>query len=232
MAHETMTASYISIAHGSGVHHGILSFSAWGVILKADICLGRSCHFFSLIRYRLPKTMLLTTQASKLANLISSLLGQLGIAPVPSSMALAACAAISKNTGALTQTYPTAAKQVWWSNTDSDLVPACVVFPRGTDDVAAVVRILGVYPTVPFATKSGGHNPNAGFSSVQGGVLISLSWMNSTALSLDKKTAVVLPGARWADPITALEPYNVTVVGGRLGKLESSAELHDTINNL
>jgi len=74
------------------------------------------------------------------------------------------------------------------------------------------------YPSVPFAVKSGGHNTNVGFSSVNWGVLISFSKLASTNVSADQTTADVGPGARWAEVMTALEPYNLAVVGGRIGQ--------------
>lgn len=80
-----------------------------------------------------------------------------------------------------------------------------------------IMRILGPYSDVKFAVKSGGHNPNTGFSSVDSGVLITLSKMSTTALSKDRKTADLQPGARWQDVISFLDPYAVTVVGGRVG---------------
>ena len=45
-------------------------------------------------------------------------------------------------------------------------------FPTSTDMVSAAVKLLNNYTDVPFAMKSGGHNPNVGFSSVSGGLLI------------------------------------------------------------
>lgn len=41
--------------------------------------------------------------------------------------------------------------------------------------------------------------------------------MNSTTLSSDKAIAYLSPGATWGKAVGDLEPYNVTVVGGRIG---------------
>lgn len=150
-------------------------------------------------------------------------LGKLLSAPVPTSMA--ACSAIAANCPGFTLTYPSAAFNPnyqyatthYWSDTNKDGTPACVVFPTSAEDVSEVIRILLQYPNVHFAVKSGGHNANVGFSSVDGGVLISFQNMHNTVLSADRQTAEVGPGARWMDTVGALEPYGLTVVGGRLG---------------
>lgn len=59
----------------------------------------------------------------------------------------------------------------YWSTSCSALVPSCIIFPKSAEEVSTVVSILA-NTTERFAVKSGGHNPNNGFSSVQGGPLI------------------------------------------------------------
>ena len=44
------------------------------------------------------------------------------------------------------------------------LRPACIVSPRTTRDVVAIIQTLGVFESVPFAVRSGGHNTNIGCS--------------------------------------------------------------------
>ena len=163
---------------------------------------------------------------------MAALLGLLGLGklfptppPQPSMAAHQACSALVANCPSFTLTYPSGtananyqyATNHYWSNANIDGTPACVVFPTSAEDVSEVIRILLHYPSVPFAVKSGGHNANVGFSSVAGGVLISFQNSYGTILSADKKAAVVGPGARWMDAVGALEPYGLTVVGGRLG---------------
>jgi hypothetical protein len=143
----------------------------------------------------------------------------------PSPAASAACEQISFGS-AETAIWPAAltnpdyldAKNHYYSDANADLTPACAVFPTSAEEVSYVVQVLLDYPTVPFALKSGGHNTNVGFSSVNWGVLISFSKLASTGLSSDQTTADVGPGARWVEVMTALEPYNLAVVGGRLGE--------------
>jgi FAD/FMN-containing dehydrogenase len=142
----------------------------------------------------------------------------------PSISATAACNLISQGS-AETQIYPLAitnsdyidGKSHYYSATNSDLTPACVVFPTTAEEVSYVISSLLQYPSVPFAVKSGGHNANVGFSSVDWGVLIYFSKLASITLSFDQTSAVVGSGARWAEVMTALEPYDLAVVGGRIG---------------
>ncbi|KAI1143327.1 FAD-binding domain-containing protein [Hypoxylon sp. FL0543] len=97
------------------------------------------------------------------------------------------------------------------------LPAACIVNPRDAQEVSTVIRILSQTET-KFAVRSGGHNYIPGFASVdEGGVLISLSSLNSTVLSEDKKTGKVGPANRWQSVYEALIPQGLTVVGGRVG---------------
>jgi hypothetical protein len=68
----------------------------------------------------------------------------------------------------------------------SSETPMCVVEVTGTEDVSAVLKIVGSTRT-PFAVKSGGHASNPGFSSTTG-VHISLAKLTQINLSEDKKT--------------------------------------------
>lgn len=143
----------------------------------------------------------------------------------PSPETSAACQKISQGS-AETVIYPADlanpdyldAKTHYWSAANADLTPACVVFPTSANETSYVVKVLLGFPTVQFAIKSGGHNTNVGFSSVNWGVLISFSHLSSTTISSDHQTADVGPGARWENVYSALEPYGRVVVGGRLGK--------------
>lgn len=162
-----------------------------------------------------------------LTTIFSYLLGSFGTAKAQnlSASAIAACSAISRGT-AETLSYPASsldydyvtAKTHYWSAANGDLTPACVVFPTTATEVSDVVKVLQNYTDVGFAMKSGGHNPNVGFSSTDGGVLISFSKLATTTYNADTQTADIGPGSRWSEAITALEPYNVAVVGGRIGE--------------
>ena len=68
-----------------------------------------------------------------------------------------------------------------------------------------------------FAVKSGGHNPNQNYSSVAGGPLINLKGLKEVNYDPESGTVQVGAGNRWSAVVEALQPYNVTVVGGRIG---------------
>ncbi len=48
------------------------------------------------------------------------------------------------------------------------------------------------------------------------GVLIDLSSLNATSYDASKNTVIVGAGARWGDLYHYLDPYEMTVVGGRV----------------
>jgi FAD/FMN-containing dehydrogenase len=108
--------------------------------------------------------------------------------------------------------------QQYWSTTLRSVDPACIVQPTSAEDVSAVIKILNKYPSVNFATRSGGHDPNVGHATVQDGVLIAMTDMVGATYDADKGLAYVKPGGEWNDVISALAPSGVAVVGGRLGK--------------
>jgi FAD/FMN-containing dehydrogenase len=107
--------------------------------------------------------------------------------------------------------------QQYWSTTLRSVGPACIVQPVSAQDVSTVVKILIKYPTVNFATKSGGHDPNVGHASVQDGVLITMTDLVGATYDAAKKVAYVKPGGEWNDVVGDLEPSGVTILGGRLG---------------
>lgn len=111
----------------------------------------------------------------------------------------------------------TTARSHYWNAANADKTPACVVLPQNAQDVSDTIKVLLGFPDIGFAVKSGGHNANVGFSSTDGGVLISMADINSTTISSDLQTAYLSPGATWAQAITALEPYGKAAVGGRIG---------------
>jgi FAD/FMN-containing dehydrogenase len=105
----------------------------------------------------------------------------------------------------------------WYNMGLADLKPACIAFPKSTEDVSSIVKLLNTYPDTPFAVKSGGHSPNPGHSSVKDGVLIALREIKGTTLDKEKGLAYVKPGGHWWDVINALDGTGHSVVGGRLG---------------
>jgi hypothetical protein len=100
---------------------------------------------------------------------------------VPSDATINACNEINTSLpgkvlspGLLSVEYQYETQQYWATNL-REINPACIVQPNSAQDVAIVVKILNKYPTVRFATRSGGHDPNKEHSTVQDGVLITWS---------------------------------------------------------
>lgn len=115
--------------------------------------------------------------------------------------------------------YKTANTEYWNAESSSNRA-ACTFFPSNADQVSFAVGALNKHPTVNFALKCAGHNPNLGFSSVDSGVLIAFRPNSQhVSLSSDGKTVDVGAGAKWEDVYAALQPVNKAVVGGRLGDI-------------
>lgn len=105
----------------------------------------------------------------------------------------------------------------YWNNALRAYKPACVVLPQTAEEVSIAVKTLDTFPGVKFAVKSGGHDPNAGHASTDGGVLIATSRLKGTKNDPAKGVAYVKPGGVWNDVIEPLVKEGVAVVGGRLG---------------
>lgn len=116
--------------------------------------------------------------------------------------------------------YNTEMQNYWNEGLKSD-TPNCIVQPESAQEVSTAITLIGQpqYQGVPFAVKSGGHDPNPGHAAIDSGVIIALSQLNGTTYDAANNVAYVKPGGRWSDVIEALDPYDVTVVGGRLGEL-------------
>jgi FAD/FMN-containing dehydrogenase len=106
----------------------------------------------------------------------------------------------------------------YWSTGCGALKPSCILYPRSAEEVAAIVKVLN-QNNESFVFKSGGHNPNAGFASIDGGPLISTKDMNEVAFDSASMTVRVGPGNDWEDVHEALQDTGVTVVGGRIGEV-------------
>ncbi|KAL8859642.1 MAG: hypothetical protein Q9178_003756 [Gyalolechia marmorata] len=94
--------------------------------------------------------------------------------------------------------------------------PTCLVIPESAQDVSKALKIIKFFKS-KFAVRSGGHSPNPGFSNINNpGILIDLQKLNQIEVSADKKVARLGPGGRWGDVIAALDPYDLSVIGGRI----------------
>ena len=111
----------------------------------------------------------------------------------------------------------------------STQLSTCGVQPGSVADVAIIVshkRFIDVTKIdfqlktlaqhrVPFAVKGGGHATNPEFSSTTG-VQISMNRFQKIIYHPDNQTVDLGSGLIWGNVYKALEPYNVTVVGGRV----------------
>ncbi|RYP07348.1 hypothetical protein DL764_002564 [Monosporascus ibericus] len=111
-----------------------------------------------------------------------------------------------------------AEQQEYWSTTNSLLKPTCILTPSTADEVAAIVAALRS-TNETFAVKSGGHNPNNYWASVDGGPLISTKKLNEVLFDAETGTVRVGPGNRWDEVAEALDGTGYTAVGGRIGGL-------------
>jgi FAD/FMN-containing dehydrogenase len=115
--------------------------------------------------------------------------------------------------------------QQYWNNALRTITPACIVQPESAQDVSAVVKILIRYPTVYFATRSGGHDTNPGHASVADGVLISMTNLAGATYDPTTGLAYVKPGGEWNDVIGELEPSGHVIAGGRLGGCNPASQI-------
>ncbi|KAF6810904.1 hypothetical protein CPLU01_15210 [Colletotrichum plurivorum] len=108
----------------------------------------------------------------------------------------------------------------YWSDTAGNLSPRCITRPKDAEQVAFIVKVLSSCgDSVHLAIKSGGHGSWPGWSSTDGGVLVSMDLINGVENVGEKGYAVVGSGARWVDVYKSLEPQRVTVVGGRFASI-------------
>lgn len=104
----------------------------------------------------------------------------------------------------------------YWSESCTLLKPSCIIFPTTVDEVAVVINILKDTDE-RFAVKSGGHNPNKYFSSVENGPVISTARLDHVLL--DQETGILRagPGNRLDGIAAELDGTGWTFVGGRIG---------------
>lgn len=83
--------------------------------------------------------------------------------------------------------------------------------------MAHVVRALANFRS-PFAVRGGGHMPIPDAANINStGVLLASLKLRELELSQDASTVKVGAGNHWGDVYEYLEPYQLTVVGGRMG---------------
>ncbi|KAH9920717.1 FAD-binding domain-containing protein [Fomitopsis serialis] len=90
----------------------------------------------------------------------------------------------------------------------------CTVEPGTAEDVGKILLVLGLTRT-PFGIKGAGHTANPGFSATPG---VQIAMTRFTEVSYDTEAGIASVGAGniWDNVYAGLEPYNVSVVGGRV----------------
>lgn len=93
-----------------------------------------------------------------------------------------------------------------------DRRPAMIACCAGEDDVVWCVRVAREYG-IPFSVRAGGHSP-AGYSVIDGGLLIDLSPMKGIHTDVESRIARVETGARWSNLDRATSRLGLVAVGG------------------
>jgi FAD/FMN-containing dehydrogenase len=103
----------------------------------------------------------------------------------------------------------------YWNARLSEATPSCIVYPTSAHDVSVAIQAIRSSGT-QFAVRVGGHNPNAGFASVDQGVLIDLRDLNQKSYDASTTLATFGPGHTFGEVYTFFADYGRTVVGARL----------------
>lgn len=91
-----------------------------------------------------------------------------------------------------------------------------MVLAENKEDVSLALKTIKFFQ-MKFATRSGGHSPNPGWSSIAGsGILIDLQNLNQISVNNDKRLVAIGPGQRWGKVYEILDPYGLSVIGGRI----------------
>ncbi|GAM41132.1 hypothetical protein TCE0_041f14026 [Talaromyces pinophilus] len=106
----------------------------------------------------------------------------------------------------------------FWSQQQEQVTPQSIFKPANAIDVSSAVLLAELF-SCPFAAKSGGHAAFSGASNIQGGLSIDLGALDSITLSKDQTVASVGAGNVWVDVYDYLEPYGLSVIGGRVSTI-------------
>lgn len=109
----------------------------------------------------------------------------------------------------------------YYSGQGRDIQPGCIFRPKDETEVSAFLKLvtanIGGCSSLPkFAVRSGGHMIWPGSANIEDGITIDLRAMNGTVLNEDKTVLSLGPGGIWSEVYPQLEPYNLTVMGGRV----------------
>src|SRR3954451_8665781 len=102
------------------------------------------------------------------------------------------------------------ARALW--NGSHDKRPALIIRCAGTADVVKAVEFVSSQH-LEFAVRGGGHSI-AGFSSIDDGVVIDVSAMNTVSVNPATRRAIAQGGATWADVDHETQAFGLAVTGG------------------
>ncbi|KAJ7513097.1 FAD-binding domain-containing protein [Mycena galericulata] len=142
------------------------------------------------------------------------------VSPGPKSAASAplACAAIRLELGSSIVKFSgpqyTATAEGTWSLFNAQDLPTCIVYPRIASHVQVAMLNIFLFGS-QYAVQAGAHSAMVGWNSINNGVLISFANMTNTSYNPVTDTVTVQPGVHWGDAMAAIEPYGVSVIGGR-----------------
>ncbi|KAF3204800.1 hypothetical protein TWF106_001449 [Orbilia oligospora] len=92
--------------------------------------------------------------------------------------------------------------------------PSCIFTPSDTFDISRAIKLFTRH-SCKFAIRSGGHHYNAGWASINNGILLSLSNLNKVIYNPSSQSVFVGSGNRWRKVYNTVEPYGRTVVGAQ-----------------
>jgi FAD/FMN-containing dehydrogenase len=104
------------------------------------------------------------------------------------------------------------ARRVWHGAIDRR--PSLIAKPACTRDVAAALR-FALERDMPFAVRAGGHSL-AGFSAIEGGLVIDLRALRRIDIDPGTRRARVGAGLTWGELDAATERHGLAVTGGRI----------------
>ncbi|KAF5319624.1 hypothetical protein D9619_008814 [Psilocybe cf. subviscida] len=109
---------------------------------------------------------------------------------------------------------PTYEKDILHFASSSTQRSKCVVEAGSPSDIAKILAVIRATRS-PFAVKGGGHATNPGFSSTPG-VHISMARFSEVTYHAAQQTVDVGAGLICDDIYSALEPFGVSILGGRV----------------
>lgn len=114
--------------------------------------------------------------------------------------------------------YPGTDNFTIWDAKQQETVSACRLQPADAPEVSQALSVLRD-TSCQFAVKGGGHSRSPNDSKSAGGVTIDLGRIVDVAVAADRNSARLGGGLDLQQAFQALEAYNVSFPGGRVGSV-------------